>query len=253
MGLLSFLFNRNKETEQKIESEVISNDSDSCDGSQYIELAKENNDLCDGVIFRPTLQLRTPLWILKKSGEIYTGNGTPPEYGGLKHGCWTPHLKDNAFDFLREGFTPASDAMGSVTQEEYLNYAIGLLSIFEENITIFEKMEAASLYAKDDIQMRVEGFILKHYDNSTDKITFSIVDVMGRFISEKERWEYFSDKEGYLSLVHGINKTIEETLVSNDIKTILELKNLTTKELIKFKGIGKVSAEKIINCLEQQT
>lgn len=247
MGLLSFLFGRKEHKDQKVKKEDIIEDLPANNDSQNIKLAKENDDLVkEGVEFHATLQLRTPLWILKKDGEVHTGTDEPPQYGNDKDGVWLPKLSSK-FDFLDEGSTSASDAMGSVSAKKYLNYAIGLLTIFEQDITIHEKMLRAGQYAESEELQIVERYILKFYSNGTDNNNFSIADVMGRFINTDDRLEYFSDKENYLSLVNGVNKTIERSLIENEIKTINELQKLTSNDLVKLKGIGKISAEKIIN------
>ena len=72
-------------------------------------LAQSDDDsVIDGMIFIPTLKLSTPTWILKKSGEVYRGKATPPDYGGEQHGIWAPKLHSD-FDIFNEGETAGQD------------------------------------------------------------------------------------------------------------------------------------------------
>lgn len=59
--------------------------------------------------------------------------------------------------------TSASDA-GPVNADEYIDYATGLLSIFESDVTINEKMTQALDYVgKNESRNRIEKGILHFY------------------------------------------------------------------------------------------
>ncbi len=202
--------------------------------------SRSNDDVIQGMMFHPTLKLSTPLWILEKSGEVYLGNGTPPDHGGQEFGCWVPKLSPE-FDFLDKGATAASDA-GSVDKEHYLEYAIGLLSIFESKGSINEKMALASRYSNNNKRLQsIERKICGFYAED------SICNVMARFISIEDRLTYFKDKAGFIHLVSGINKKVIAALESEGITTIAQLLVLSEPDLLKIKGIGKVTAAKISN------
>ncbi len=72
----------------------------------------------------------------------------------------------------------------------------------------------------------------------------SIVDVMARYITESERFEYYLDKYSKLTLVNGVNDKIASSLKESGIQTIKELSHFTEDNLINIKGIGRVSAQK---------
>ncbi|MFA0698777.1 helix-hairpin-helix domain-containing protein, partial [Vibrio sp. 10N.222.49.C9] len=61
-----------------------------------------------------------------------------------------------------------------------------------------------------------------------------------------ERFEYYLDKPEKLTLVNGVNDKIASSLKESGIQTIKELSHLTEDDLINIKGIGRVSAQKII-------
>lgn len=106
MSIFSFLFSRRKNKKSELQK------SNSLDGSQYIDMARENDDICNGVVFHATHQLRTTVEILKKNGEVYQGNGEPPKYGTMGDGIWLPNI-NSKYQLDEAGDeTPASDAMG---------------------------------------------------------------------------------------------------------------------------------------------
>ncbi|KHT61473.1 hypothetical protein RJ45_22745 [Photobacterium gaetbulicola] len=240
MGLFDFIFDKSKkeptQNQKPVEPEVKQAPK------HYQDIVSDNTDICEGMIFHPTCQLRTPLFVLKKCGEVFHGDSEPPTYGEPKDGIWLPKLSSD-FDFLDQGSTTASDA-GQVNQDEYINYAVGLLSIFDSDKPIENKMAEALSYAGDDESLkRIESGILSHYAEQ------NIADVMARFVSNKERKEYYFDKPNRLTLVDGVNKKIAQSLEANGIQTAKELSKLTEDELLKINGIGRVSAKNIVSYL----
>ncbi|WP_282166385.1 helix-hairpin-helix domain-containing protein [Shewanella japonica] len=240
MGIFDIIFGKNKSTDQvnQCGTNKLTEDAKQTP-KHYRKIASQNADLVEGMQFHVTCQLCTPLAVFKMHGEVYIGEGFPPTYGSPQDGVWTPKL-DSEYDFLAESRTCSSDA-GPVIAEEYIDYAIGLLSIFESDKTISEKMTEAISYAENSESKRqIERGILTCYRES------SIADVMARYITESERFEYYLDKPRKLTLVNGVNNKIESALEGASIQTIKELSCLTEDDLLKIKGIGKVSAQKII-------
>lgn len=239
MGIFDFIFgkkDRSTSTHQPVKELQQA-------PQQYRDIATENTDVTDGMQFHATCQLRTPLSVLKRHGEIYRGNGEPPTYGEPRDGIWIPKLSGE-YDFLSEGQTTASDA-GSVNAEEYVTYAIGLLSIFESDATINDKMSDALSYSGNSESLnRIEKGLLSCYRES------NIANVMARHISDSERLEYYFDKPNHLTLVNGVNKKVASALEESGISTIKELAQLTENDLVKINGIGKVSAQKIATALK---
>lgn len=242
MGIFDLIFGK-KTTKQTDQCESIKHQAEIKQApQQHMDIAFKNADLINGMQFIATCQLRTPIAILKKHGEVFTGDGEPPTYGTPQDGIWTPRL-NSSFDFLDEGSTTASDA-GQVNADEYIDYAVGLLSIFESDCSITDKMNKALAYSgSDESKNRIEQGILAYYSEN------NIVDVMARYVSESERIEFYFDKPNRLTLVSGVNKKIASALEASGIHTIKELSNLTESDLVQISGIGKVSAQKIISYL----
>lgn len=231
MGIFNILF-------RLLKSSLSSTPSKQHNALSLKKSADLNDDIVEGMIFHPTLQLSTPLWILKKSGEVYTGKGNPPDYGGQAHGIWLPKLSDE-FDFLDEGATAASDA-GPVDEKQYLKYAIGLLTIFDSTANIHDKMDLANRYSNKNKQLSlIEKKICEYYNEQ------NICNVMSQFIPIEDSLTYFKDKAGFLHLIKGSNKKVIATLESEGITTINQLLPFSEQDLLKIKGIGKVTATKI--------
>lgn len=178
MGIIDFIFGKKKNNERNVNikhAEEITQTP-----SQYINIARKNKDIIEGMQFHATCQLRTPIDVFKKHGEVFKGDGTPPTYGSPRDGIWVPKLLDSTYDFLDKGATTASDA-GQVDADEYVDYAIGLLSIFESDMTIDDKMAQALAYAgSNNSKKRIEsGILLFHREKN-------IADVMSLYISKEQ-------------------------------------------------------------------
>jgi hypothetical protein len=164
MGIINFIFGKKvNETDGNVKhAEDITQIP-----SQYINIAKQNKDIIEGMQFHATCQLQTPIDVLKKHGEVFKGDGIPPTYGSPRDGIWVPKLLNSAYDFLDKGATTASDA-GPVDTDEYIDYAIGLLSIFESDMTIDDKMTQALVYAgSNDSKNRIENGLLRFHGKKT--------------------------------------------------------------------------------------
>ncbi|HDJ1441837.1 TPA: helix-hairpin-helix domain-containing protein [Serratia rubidaea] len=244
MNVFKRLFSRKNNVKQDVvnKDECISDEIVQAP-KHFLNVAAQNRDIISGMEFFATCQLRTPVSVMRKHGEVYTGDGEPPTYGSPRDGIWVPKLLDSSFDFLNEGATAASDA-GPVNAAEYIEYAIGLLSIFELNITINERMARALLYsAESESKKRIERGILQFYGES------NIADVMSRYISDQERLSYYFSTPGRLTLANGVNKSVAVELQRLGIYTLKDLSKMTESDLCKVKGVGKVSAKKIVENL----
>ncbi|MEZ8168157.1 helix-hairpin-helix domain-containing protein [Vibrio tasmaniensis 1F-187] len=239
MGIFDFIFGKKPKQETKQQIQEVKQAP-----QQYRDIATQNSDVTDGLEFHATCQLRTPLSVLKRHGEIYRGDGEPPTYGEPKDGIWIPKLSGE-YDFLSEGRTSASDA-GPINTDEYISYAIGFRTILESDKPINEKMNEVLGYSgRDDAKSRIEQGLLNYYNES------NIIDVMARFISDSERMVYYFDKPNRLTLIDGVNKKVASALEESGVSTIKELSVLTESDLVKIKGIGKVSAQKIVTTLSK--
>lgn len=101
-----------------------------------IELWGNNQDIMRGLKFSATLQLRTPLRVLLRDGEIHTDRKiTPPEIAkAMWEGIWvlqTITLRELGIDI--DEFPPSSQAseIGPILPAEYLPFLISIRTIVE--------------------------------------------------------------------------------------------------------------------------
>src|SRR5690606_20893346 len=104
-----------------------------------------NDDIIGGYEYSATLQLRTPLFVLKNHGRTVpaTPEGPPRISDEMWHGIWIPALTDE-FKFLDEGSTAASE-IGYVPADggDYLPFLVAVRTITENpKSTIDEKKKA---------------------------------------------------------------------------------------------------------------
>lgn len=243
MGIIDFIFGMKKKDEKN--GNVKHAEEITQTPSQYINIARQNKDIIEGMQFHATCQLRTPIDVFKKHGEVFKGDGIPPTYGSPRDGVWVPKLLDSTYDFLDKGATTASDA-GPVDADEYVAYAIGLLSIFESDMTIDDKMAQALAYAgSNDSKKRIENGILRFHGEK------NIADVMSLYISKSECFKFYFDKPNKLTLVDGVNRKVATALEIAGVNTLRALSGMNENDLININGIGKVSAQKIIMSIRE--
>ncbi|PHR87904.1 MAG: hypothetical protein COA76_10150 [Moritella sp.] len=246
MGFFDFFFGK------KSEMKVTKNKSIEPQApAHFVDLAKQNSDIVDGLIFSATCQVRTPLNVLLKHGEIYQGNDAPPTYGrGAKDGIWLPKVRSD-YSYDNDGNKAASDA-GHVLSDDYIKFAIGLRTIFESNLPTIDKMEKIINYGDnlDDKIKYIAKNVILNRGGSKGEEKDNLADVMANHLSDTERKIWYFDKPNHLNIIDGVNKKVVESLENNGFTTMQKIAELKVEELVILDGIGKVSAKKIAeDCL----
>lgn len=187
-----------------------------------------DDDILDGLVFSATLQLRTPLEVLKHHGEVFKEkNQTQPNYSKEAwHGIWIPKTKfykDLELDIeeIEEG-TQASE-IGSVKTSEYLPFLIEFRKIVES-------------------------------DKSTVEITKELYDLVDKNKNFKNFWDRHCEIDAdfphsffykQLTQIDGVGVKSAKLLYENGFKTVKDLKVAKDEDLLKVKGIGKSLLENI--------
>lgn len=99
-------------------------------------------DVCDGLRFSVTLQLRTPLRVLLRHGEMYLKNdGQQPQIAReMWEGMWIP--KSNFWKRLSvEPVRILASDVGPISAEDYLPFLIAVRTIVEANEPIEHRIE----------------------------------------------------------------------------------------------------------------
>lgn len=110
------------------------------------DLAEQSADLIKGWRLSATLQLRTPLRILRRHGEISPNHGGPPPVEEMQHYAWTAVLKTHAelgipIPELEIESWHASD-VGPVPVDggEYLHFLLAVREIVEAPSSVSERL-----------------------------------------------------------------------------------------------------------------
>lgn len=186
-----------------------------------------NRDIINGLEFSATLQLRTPLEILKRHGEIFSGHGTPPQYAKEQwHGIWLPKTKTFRelgidVDEIEEG-SCASD-IGSVKASEYLPFLLKFREVVEKTLSVDDKIFSLDNLSKQDDSFKI--FWNKH--KAVD------ADFPHSFFYKQ------------LTTIDGIGHKMAKALYVNGFKSVSDIQNVTDEELLSVKGVGKSLLVKI--------
>jgi hypothetical protein len=105
---------------------------------------KKNKDLISGIEFIATMQIRTPLRVLLRHGELHSNiDSEPPKIAKEEwEGIWVPKLK--MFQEMSAG-THASD-VGPILVDDYLPFLITVRKIVESNDSIENRIKMLSEY-----------------------------------------------------------------------------------------------------------
>lgn len=109
-----------------------------------------NRDIVSGYRFCATIQMRTPLRVLRRHGEVHKGTGSePPEIAQeMWEGIWIPiaqTFRDLGLDIDEPNFTMASD-VGPIPQGggDYLKFLLTVREAAESEGTIQDRRDATA-------------------------------------------------------------------------------------------------------------
>lgn len=182
-----------------------------------------NSDILDGVQFSATLQVRTPLWILERHGEVFRGPPSQaPDYGGQAHGIWLPKMKGELGGFLQQGATHASDA-GPVAPADYLPFLKAFRAIVEDSGDEMEKLgRLRQLPRESPAFKRLWGKLTANYQDFPESFFY-------RRLTELE----------------GVGPTTAKRLFESGIRSIEDVHAATDADLLAVQGVGKALVAKI--------
>lgn len=183
-----------------------------------------NDELMNGLIFQATLQLRTPLEILKHHNEVFNNkHKAPPQYAKEGwEGMWLPNLKTWREMGIDEDELPnhtVSTDIGSLEDDEaekYYKFLLEFHTIVENNhLNVKDKINHLETLYRDN----------PHYNNFLDSNSFE--SYFGLLISN-----VFSPK-------------VALTLKNEGFRTLEDLKGVDLEFLGTLNGIGKATLEKL--------
>lgn len=181
-----------------------------------------HDDIITGVMFSATLQLRTPLRIIQRHQEIFTGLGVPPAIADEAwHGLWLPMTK-STFDFLHTGATVSSD-IGPIPRDggAYLKFLLTIRSIVERHDTASQRRENLNQVLVD---AKWEAFVTKLGGR-----TAIINGFFPRFVST----------------LPGLQGATVDELIQAGLKTPAAIAAAPDERLLTIKGIGQNKLKKL--------
>lgn len=180
----------------------------------------DNQDVVDGLIFSATMQLRTPLRVLKRHGEIHSDRNTkcPDITSEMWEGIWMPKTKtwrELGLDLDEMDENMTSSDIGYVKPSEYLPFLLSVREIAESNESIDSRISAMR---NKLIKESWRDYIAKH--GGIDKI-------INKFFPR------------FIDTIPKLNKATIDDLYELGIVTANKLDAASDDALLNINGIGK--------------
>lgn len=188
---------------------------------------RKNQDVVKGLEFCATLQLRTPLRVLRRHGEIHTNLDREPALIALEpwEGIWTPKLKGlEEILGVKIGEPPPgkhSSDIGLVLANKYLPFLIAVREIVELEESIKNRIDKLRSML---ITCEWQGFVNKH-----GGIEAVVQKLFPRTIRPMPK----------------LNDDVKKELKKLGLVTPQELSSATDKQLLSIKGIGPAKLKAI--------
>lgn len=186
-----------------------------------------DDKLIEGYEFCATMQLSTPLRVLKCHNELFSGPGTPPAIAGERwQGCWLPKIKsfrELGFDIDEAPASTMASDVGQIPSDggDYLKFLLAIRCIVERQ----------------------------------DSVTTRLTDLKVELRNEK--WNSFVKKLGGKKAITNIffprftdtlpglqNESVDE-LRKLKLTTPASIEAAPDKKLLAIKGIGPAKLKKI--------
>jgi len=190
---------------------------------------KANEDVLEGMEFRATLQIFTPLSVLKRHGELFQGRpSSAPKYGSERDGIWiykTKTWSQLGIDLPELSEVESASDVGPVNPSDYLPFLIDLRAIFESDKDDNEKIKAIKfLHKKSQIYADFLSKLENFYDGFPEIL-------------------FYKD----FAKIPGVGLKMASKLYSSGFLTVESILNASEYELSKVPGLGPAKIKKILN------
>lgn len=190
----------------------------------------ENRNVIKGLIFRVTLQIRTPLSVLIHQGEYFHGPPSKaPQYGTEADGYWSYELttwRELGIDMDEMSETRGAADVGPVKASEYLPFLIEFRQIVESQETVDKKIAE-----------------IKELSNKNELFNYFSRQLNGFYKYKGDFPASFFYNQ--LTDIPGIGQKSAKSLFEAGIKTFDDFKNADDKIILGIPGIGPVALKKI--------
>ena len=190
-----------------------------------IELWKANDDIIKGLEFCATMQLRTPLRVLLRHGEIHTGINTEPPKIAMEmwEGIWTTKTttyRELGIDVDEIQGTQASE-IGPILPDDYLPFLIAIHKIVELDEPIDNRIKKLR-------EMPMVG----NWKTYVDKHG-GIEAIIGRFFPE------------FIDTIPKLNLSTKDELSKMGLNTPNRITAAPDETFLSIKGIGQAKIKVI--------
>lgn len=186
-----------------------------------------NADILSGMTFCATMQMRTPLRVLARHGEVHAGRGEPPDIAREQwEGIWVPRLKTWAelgIDLREAPTSTMASEVGQIPQDggDYLKFLIAIRTVVEGDGSVAERRVCLNDELHD---AQWSGFVSKLGGKSR---------VLDRLFPS------------FLSTISGLSEETRSVLRKMGLKTPANLKQSDDANLLKVPGIGPAKLKPI--------
>ncbi len=188
---------------------------------------KKNEDILEGMEFRATLTIFTPLTVLERHGELYKGKpSSAPKYGSEKDGIWiykTKTFSDLGINLSELPQVDSTSDVGQVNPSDYLPFLIELRTIFESNIDDKEKIETIK-------SLKQKSQMYAHFWGKLDKFYEGFPEIL-----------FYKD----FTTIPGIGLKMAKKLYGLGFLTLESVLNASENDLSKVPGLGPATIKKI--------
>lgn len=186
-----------------------------------------NQDIVDGLKFSATLNINTPLSVLRHHGDFFRGPfSEAPIYGTQADGVWLFKMKtfrDLGIDVDELPDSSRASDIGSVTTSDYLPFLVQFRSVVESNDTPDQKLRNLLELPKQSA----------HFNDIWQKLCASYADFPASFF-------YFP----FISLP-GVGRQLAKRLYDAGFRTTDEIVTSSLDRLTAIHGLGIATATKI--------
>lgn len=190
-------------------------------------LYTDNTDVIEGMQFFATMQLRTPLSVLQRHGEMFRGPPSrAPQYASDADGCWVPKTKSWASlgIKLRElAESSAASDIGPVAPSEYVPFLVAFRSIVESGDPHPTQLEALRALATRSAAFRSFFEIHQSLDPQ-----FPVSFFHGRLME-----------------LPGVGPATAKALYDAGFRTIDEVRAASRDSLLAVRGVGPRLVERL--------
>lgn len=180
-----------------------------------------NSDILGGMQFFATLHLSTPLDVLMRHGESFSGPPSrTPKYGTMADGIWVPKLRssNNAFDY------PHASDIGPVSPSYYLPFLLEFRRIVESSVPHQQILT----------QLRELPSHSDHFRDIWKRLSSTVYGFPESFFYRQ------------FTVLPGVGRKLAKDLYEAGYKSVGEITASSVEDLIKVRGLGKATAEKIV-------